>query len=521
MLDLAIPYNPQRVSRARWLLAAAVLMAGAMLPLAFAPYGWSWIAIASPLILFLVWLKATPGQSFTYGWIYGLGMFGVGVSWVFVSIHDFGGVPLAMSIFLTGLFIVFLALFPALLGYLINRFFSGSSRETKLLLIMPAAWVLAEWVRGWFLTGFPWLLLGYSQIDQPLGGFAPLLGVYGISWAVVLTSGLLLVVTLDPRGIRRFAYSAALVLLWGGAFALNHYTWTQPSGKPLKVSLIQGNIAQDMKWDADMRDPTIDLYSTLTRAHWDSDLIVWPESALPDFYHEVEGYLEELAREAKANNSHLLIGVLYMDAKTTNYYNSVVSLGGARPEFYHKQHLVPFTEYLPLQNVFGPIVKFMDVPMSDFSKGASDQAPLAVAGQKVGIDICYEDAFGEELIRSLPAATFLVNVSNDAWFGESIAPAQHLQIARMRAKETGRPLLRGTNTGITAIIAADGTELARVPQFEVQVLTGTIQPMQGSTLYAMLGNVLVVTGLFAILGLVVWMRYLVRFRTARGVAESS
>lgn len=504
MTYFASPYHRRRAFRARWLLDAALLVAGAMLPLAFAPYDWSWVAIVSPLILFAAWLKATPAQSFVYGWFYGLGMFGAGVSWVYVSIHDFGGVPLGLSIFLTGLFIVFLALFPALLGYLIKRFFSATTPSIMLLLVMPAGWVMAEWIRGWFLTGFPWLLLGYSQIDQPLGGFAPLLGVYGVSWAVAVTSGLLLALLVDSRLTRRFGYSLALALLWVSAFALNQYSWTQPAGKALKVSLIQGNISQDIKWDEDMRDPTIDLYSTLTRAHWDSDLIVWPESALPDFYHQVDGYLEELGREAKANNAHLLIGVLYLNAKTLKYYNSVVSLGGPRPEFYYKRHLVPFTEYLPLQNAFGPIVKFMDVPMSDFSKGADYQAPLNVAGQKVGINICYEDAFGEELIRSLPLATLLVNVSNDAWFGESIAPAQHLQIARMRAKETGRPLLRGTNTGITAIIGPDGAMLGHVPQFEVQVLTRTVQPMGGSTLYAMVGNVVVVAGLFAILGLAVW-----------------
>lgn len=498
--------------RADLLLDAVVLVSGAVLPLAFAPYNWFLVAIVSPLILFVAWLNTTPGRAFVRGWLYGVGMFGAGVSWVYVSMHDFGGVPLGMSIFLTGIFVVFLALFPALLGYLISRFFSAATHTIKLLLIMPVAWVLAEWVRGWFLTGFPWLLLGYSQIDQPLGGLAPFLGVYGVSWAVALSSGLLIASILNSQWIYRIGCVAALIFLWGSSFALNNYTWTQPNGKPLKVSLIQGNIAQDIKWSPEMRDPTIDLYSTLTRDNWSSDLIIWPESALPDFYHEVDGYLEELGREAKANNSHLLIGVLYMDAKTEQYYNSVVSLGGGQPEFYHKRHLVPFTEYLPLKDAFGPIVKIMDVPMSDFSKGSDHQVPLSVGEQKVGIDVCYEDAFGEELIRALPQATFLVNVSNDAWFGESIAPAQHLQIARMRAKETGRPLLRGTNTGLTAIIDANGNVQSQAPQFQVQVLTGTIQPMRGSTVYTSVGNTLVVTGLFAVIS---WGWWLQRGRACR------
>lgn len=483
-----------KFDRPRWLLLGwqldiASLLAGAAVPLAFSPFNLFPIAVISPAILFIAWLMANPRQGFRRGYLFGLGMFAAGVSWVYVSIYGFGGVSFGLSIFLTSLFVLFLALFPALLGYLVTRFFKGLSGNTvrlKLLIVFPAAWVLFEWVRGWFLTGFPWLNLGYSQIDSPLGGFAPLAGVYGVSWTVVLTAGLVAALVLDKTRLR-LIYVAGLLSLWIVGFGLGSIAWTSPAGQPLKVSLIQGNIPQDMKWAAEVRAPTIELYTDLTRQHWDSDLIIWPESALPDFYHNATDYLDEIANEARVNKTDLLVGVLYMDPQSDRYYNSVVSLG-RKSAFYHKRHLVPFTEYLPLKGILGSVVDFMQVPMSDFSRGGDDQQPLEVAGQKAGIAICYEDAFGEELISFMPQATILVNVSNDAWFGESIAPQQHLQIARMRALETGRPLLRGTNNGLTAVIKANGQLQSMAPQFQIFVLTDTVQPMQGMTPYAQFGN---------------------------------
>jgi apolipoprotein N-acyltransferase len=252
----------------------------------------------------------------------------------------------------------------------------------------------------------------------------------------------------------------------------------------------------------------------MTRSNWQSDLVIWPESALPDFYHRQRDHLDGLAEEARQHNTDLLIGALTMDLDTDQYFNSMVGLGNGET-FYHKQHLVPFTEYLPLKSVLGSVVDFMNVPMSDFTAGAVDQSLIEVAGQKVGISICFEDAFGEEVIRTLPEATILVNVSNDAWFADSSAPHQHLQIARMRTLEAGRPMLRGTNTGMTAIIDAAGRLQATAPQFETTVLTGDVQPMQGMTPYARWGNRAVVSGAMLLVGFGVWR---VR-RTARGQSD--
>ncbi len=488
------------------------LGAGAALPLAFAPHDFFFVALLSLSTLFFCWLGVSSKRAMWRGWLFGLGMFGVGVTWVHISIHEFGGVPLLLSFFLTGLFVAFLSLFPAALGYLLIRFFPGLSLRSlalKLLWLMPAGWTLTEWVRGWFLTGFPWLNLGYSQIVSPLGGYAPVLGVYGVSWLVALTAGTMLLLVVSTKDRWRGYYAAGAASVWIAGYLLSQVSWTHSQGESVKVSLIQGNIPQELKWLRELRQPTIDLYTERSRNHWESDLIIWPETALPNFYHREVEFLDALGVEARANGTDLLVGVLYTDPETQQYYNSMVSVG-EREAFYHKQHLVPFTEYLPLKPLFGGIVDFMNVPMSDFSAGAADQQLIRVADHKVGISICFEDAFGEEIIRVIPEASFLVNVSNDAWFAGSSAPYQHLQMAQMRALETGRPLVRATNTGVSAVIQHDGRLQSVAPQYEVDVLTDTIQPMGGVTPYARLGNWPVVSG--ALFILLIGARAIVRAR---------
>lgn len=480
---------------ANWRGDLLALLAGALLPLAFAPFGIFPLAVFIPALLFALWLNVSPRRAMWRGLLFGLGMFGTGVTWIYVSIYEFGGVSLPLSVFLMTLFVIVLAWFPALFGYFVTRFYPAptpAALRIKLLLIFPAGWTFFEWVRSWFLTGFPWLNLGYSQIDTPLAGLAPVLGVYGASWATAFSAGLLLAAILDKGGMRhRLRHIAVLLALWITAGLLGMQQWTQPTGTPLKVSLIQGNIPQDIKWTPDVRDPTLELYLRMTREHWDSNLIIWPETAMPVFYHEAEDFLGALAEEAREHHADMLIGVPVMDMRTQRYYNSMTSLG-SHQAFYHKHHLVPFTEYLPMKSALAGVVDFLQVPMSDFSKGGLDQQPLSVAGQKAAISICYEAVFGEEVIRQLPDATLLVNVSNDAWFGHSIGPLQHLQITRMRALETGRPLLRATNTGITAIIGPNGKQLAVAPQFKTYALTATIRPMSGATPYVQVGNMPVV-----------------------------
>jgi apolipoprotein N-acyltransferase len=480
-----------------WAGDMTALVSGALVPLAFAPFHLAFVAPLSLATLFLLWLDARPGRAAWRGWLYGLALFGFGVSWVHES-FQFSQVALPLAILLTALFVVYLAAFPALLGYLLARFSSGS-RWVRVVILFPAAWVLTEWLRGWFLTGFTWLQLGYSQLDWPLAGLAPWLGVQGVGWGVALSAGLV-VKTLLGAGRPRWPYVLVLAALWSGAWVLGQVSWTQSSGPVTRVALVQGNVTQDMKWRPDQRQPTLNRYLSMTRRHWEADLVVWPETAVPAFRHQATDFLAELAREAQGHGAELLVGIPVKDQDAGRYYNSVVVVG-AQPGLYQKRHLVPFGEYLPLKDLLGPVVDFMHIPMSDFSAGAPEQPVLQVAGHRVGVSICYEDAFGEEVIDALPQATLLVNVSNDAWFGDSIAPAQHLQMARMRALETGRYMLRATNTGISAIIGPTGGLLGVAPQFEAYTLTGEARAMQGATPYVRFGNLPVVLTLLVLAGL--------------------
>jgi apolipoprotein N-acyltransferase len=472
----------------------AALLAGALLPLAFAPFQIFPLAIISPAILFRLWQGVSARRAFARGWLFGLGLFGVGISWVQVSIHQFGLPVLAFSVSATVLFVVILSLYPAAVGYLANRFFPGGER-LRFLLALPALWTGIEWFRGWFLTGIPWLNLGYSQIDAPLAGLAPVLGVYGVSLAVAWSAGVLGYVFT----IRRMYLIACLLPLWGGAWLLGQVPWTEPvAGEPLEVALIQGNVQQAIKWEPSQRQAMLEHYLSLTTPHWGKDLIIWPETAIPEFYSETSPYVQALKAQAKATGTDVLAGVPYLESREV-YYNSVTSLG--QGAFYHKRHLVPLGEFMPLEPVMGKLLDFLSIPMSSFTSGSHDQPLLRAAGQAIGVSICYEDVFGEEVIDALPEAGLLVNVSNDAWFGDSLAPHQHLEIARMRALETGRYLLRATNTGISAIIDEQGKVIARSPQFESHALTAKVNAYQGITPYARWGNHAIVLFLAILLAL--------------------
>ena len=471
--------------------SALAFCAGSAAVLAFAPFSLSPIAILSLALLFWLWQSATPKQAFQQGWLFGLGFMGFGVSWLHISIDQFGGVGLLLAILITLLFIAAIALFFGLAGWLGAKL-CGNNRTANLLIIFPAIWTLIEWMRGWFLTGFPWLSMGYSQLDTPLQGVAPLLGIFGVSWVVALLAALI-VLTLSQLLASQSKTASLLsisgiIMLWATAYLLDDQLWTEPAGTPIKATLIQGNIPQELKWDPNQFGPSMRLYTSLTEANWDSDLIVWPETAIPAFYHRVkEDLLDPLEAEAKSHNTDLLVGIAVQSTSNSDYFNAMVSLGKER-DTYSKRHLVPFGEFLPLKWLLNPLIDFLRIPMSDFSAGDKRKTTLNLAGYPAGISICYEDAFGEEVIQALPKAAFLVNASNDAWFGDSLAPHQHLEIARMRALETGRYLLRATNTGISAIIGPKGDIQGLSAAFKTEALTREITPMQGMTPYASIGN---------------------------------
>ncbi len=484
-------------------------VAGLLVPLAFAPFNFIPVIFVSLAALFAVWRRVSARVAFRSGFLFGVGMFGVGVSWVYVSMHDFGGVAAPLGVFLTLLFVLFLALFPAAVGGLYVRYFQQPDALWRNTLALSALWTLGEWCRGWIFTGFPWLAVGYSQVDSPLSSVAPVVGVYGVSWVVTLLAALL--VCAQRANVWKVALPAVAAVITG-ASALALIEWATPAGAPIKVALLQGNVSQDLKWRPEQRQPTIDWYVENTRLSWGSDLIIWPETALPVFYHQAQEFLTELGREAHNANTDLFIGVPVMNPRTQQYYNSMVSVGGTA-QSYSKQHLVPFGEYIPLATLLGGLMEFMQVPLPDFSTETS--APVVkLAGYPMGVSICYEDAFGEEVINALPEARVLINTSNDAWFGNSMAPHQHLQIARMRSIETQRPMLRATNTGVTAVIDHRGKVIAQAPQFAAAVLRAAVQPMQGTTPYVRVGNSALITTLV----LLVTMLLLVVRKGARTAA---
>lgn len=482
-------------------------MLGTIAVSGFAPGTLFFLPLLTLAALFLLWSRASSRKAAAYtGFAFGLGFFGAGVSWVYVSLHEFGGMPTSLAVVATFLFCLVLSCFPAVVGLL--QAGPGGLTRRRALLLIPALWVLAEWVRGWIFTGFPWLAMGYSQaVASPLAGFAPLAGVYGVSLASATCAGALALaadVWLRQRGKAAMVFPAAIVLVLAVAgFALKQVEWVRPLGAPVTVSLLQGNIPQEMKWREDKARSTLDTYMTLALASSGS-LIVLPETALPMLLHNLPlSYLEMLSARVRGRGGDVLVGVPEYTGDG-EYFNSVLSLGSSPAQVYRKVHLVPFGEFIPFKPLFGWIVNVLHIPLSDFSRGKIIQPPLRVAGQKVAMAICYEDVFGEELINQLPEATLLVNVSNDAWFGDTVAPWQHLQISRMRALEAGRYMLRATNTGITAIINQRGEVLKRAPEFTAARLEGEAQGFAGATPYVRFGN-FPVLGLLALLLAANWV----------------
>ena len=467
-----------------WDLLAAI--AGVLFTLAFAPFDYAYLALVALSLLFASWQHSTPGRALLRGYLFGLGAFGLGVSWVYISMHDFGGANWLSSGLLTCLFFGFWALFPALAGYVSVKIVP-KSRGLVSLMIMPVIWLLVEYLRGYLvLNGFPWLQTGYSQLETPLAGYIPVAGVYGTGFLAALTAAAM--VTIVQTRKHRLLLTALLAALWITGGVLQTVKWTQPIGDAIQVSLIQGNIRQDQKWRPENKLNTLRYYKTMTEAHWDSAVIVWPETSIPAYLSDVnEWFLVPLSKAAQQHKSDLVVSLPAHGNSEEEKYNAVMTLG-KETRMYRKKHLLPFGEYLPWQPVSGFILNGLGIKLGNFKPGGIDQPLLKAGGYPFITSICYEDAFGEAGTIGLPEAAYLVNVTNDGWFGDSIEPHQHLQIARMRAMETGRFLLRATNTGVTAVVAPDGKIISQAPMFQATVLTEVITPMGGMTPYARVGD---------------------------------
>nr|AUN37350.1 apolipoprotein N-acyltransferase [uncultured bacterium] len=501
----------------RLLLAFAL---GAISVGGYAPFHLYALPILALAFLFRAWGSASTARAaMALGFMFGLGFFLAGTSWIYVSLHRFGGMPALLTAISTFVFCAVVALYPALaalLAHWLGRFAGDRTGAVNAMVVMPACWTLGELARGTLLTGFPWLGLGYSQIAaSPLAGFAPVLGSYGVAWAAATCAGAIALVVsqLAVNARRAWLSIGVIVAIVAAGAAFRAIEWTQPEGKPVTVALLQGNVAQERKFSPEVLPSIFAQYRDMVEKT-DARLVILPETAFPIFLHQLEPeYLAALAGRVAQRGGDLVFGIAIADFAKQAYYNAVISAGASAPQMYRKQHLVPFGEYLPLRFLFAWVLDVLHIPMADFDRGPASPPPIAVAGQRLAVSICYEDAFGSEMRQQLPAATALVNVSNDAWFGESLAAEQHWQIAQMRALESGRTMLRANNTGITGIIGPDGRTVARLPGFTVGALAGELQGRSGSTPYVRWGEPAVFIALVSVLAIVVAAGFAARGRT--------
>jgi apolipoprotein N-acyltransferase len=490
-----------RTSGWRGNLLAAVC--GGLITLSLAPYDFWPGGLFALVLLHYLLNDISPNSAAQRGWCFGAGLFLSGASWLYVSIHDFGGASLPLASILSGGFCLLLALMHAMLGYGYARWIRPAPLGRWLG--FAAWWVLWEWVRYWLLTGFPWLYVGYAHLTTPLSGWAPLGGIYALSFIVALTAAALsLLFERTCLSARKWIPITIAATLWLVGVGLQSSTWTQPKGEPTRVALVQANIPQSVKWDPDNFRNTLDIYRTLSAPLWQENAIVfWPEAAVPAFYDSAKPFFDENAMQANRYGHALISGVPYRSPKS-EVFNSAIALGNGSG-VYHKQHLVPFGEYVPFEKYLRGLIEFFNLPMSDFQAGPTAQAPLHAAGLTFAPFICYEVVYGD-LVRHA-RADVLLTLTNDAWFGHSIGPLQHLQMVQMRALEMGRPFVRATSNGVTAIIDEKGHITSRIPQFERTVLTGSVQGFTGLTPFARFGS----WPILGLCGIIVFMGQITRF----------
>ncbi len=477
-----------------WTGTALTLLSGILVTLSLAPFGiWPAGIIAAGLLRWML-----EGQSrrqvLWRSWLFGVGLFGSGTSWVYVSIQEHGHASVLLASFLIVLFTMGLALFNLIGGFIYSL--TSCHRPRSNWLLFPASVVLGEWIKSWLLTGFPWLFLGYAHLETPLAGWAPVAGVLGISFIVALSGSLLF--ELFRSNNRRGLILVSLGALWLGGWQLQRVEWVVPAGPAVKFAMIQPNIPQSIKWQPGAFDKIIGSYLEMSEELWGTEIVIWPEAAIPRLYQNATALIAQLDQQAKRSHSTLITGIPYRtDAslgKPSALYNSVVALGDGSGSYY-KQHLVPFGEYVPLENLLRGLIDFFDLPMSSFSWGPADQPPLQAGRWTLAPFVCYEVVYPELVATDARRANFILTISNDSWFGRSIGPPQHFQIARMRALENGRYLIRGTNNGISGIVDHRGRVLVTAEQFTRSTVRGEAVPMQGLTPFGRSGSLPLVAAL--------------------------
>lgn len=459
------------------------------MPLAIEPMSYWPISIFS-LIIFAYNLQKSPHAKacLYHGFIFGLGYFGVGVSWVFISIYEYGSAPLPLALLMTGIFIAFIALVFCLPFYIYGKL---HNTYWRILLGFPILWLFSEWLRSWFLTGFPWLLLGYSHLETPLAGWAPVGGVLLVSLLAAFTSAAILASSMRSfPTTTRWLSIIAIIIFWAEGSTLKSVKWTEAAGEPVTVGLVQPNIPLELKWDPDFRQDTVDILWSLSEELWDKDWVIWPEAAIPDIHSRSIELIEIAEQKAAQTQTSLITGVLYDDFNQNKYFNAILGLGQAKGR-YHKQRLVPFGEYVPLEFWLRGLIDFFDLPNSILSTGGKNQDLVMSHKYQIASSICYEIVYPDLVAQLTKNSHVILTISNDAWFGASLGPLQHLHMARMRALETGRYVVRGTNNGVSAIINSSGEITLKSEQFVRTSITGEFLPMSGNTPYLIWRNYLV------------------------------
>jgi apolipoprotein N-acyltransferase len=459
----------------------------------------------------LLWLIAdkTKKQAMLLGLSWGIGYFMAGIHWVYISIQQYGELPALVAIIVLSLLIVYLSLYPMLFTVLLsiaNRF-TGQFSFKQLVFVAPVLWQVTEFLRGYILTGFAWLQLGYSQLDSPLRAYFPLAGIDGVNLLLTILCGLFVycIKTITSKTPKRHALGAiiALITIFIAPISFGNINWTTvDKTHSAHFALIQGNIPQSIRWTKDQLNDTLQTYAKLTQENFENDkIIIWSEASITDYEINQQSFLQYLDNEARAHNTEIAVGIIDYRFGETGYqangdlYNTLLVLGEKEPyqypttNRYQKHHLVPFGEFTPLESVLEPIAELLNIPMSSMKPGDVKQPQLQIKGFKFTTAICYEVILSNSMWQNFTAdSDFLLTVSNDAWFGDSIGPKQHLQMAQARALEFGRPLIRSTNTGITAIIDPHGNIVKQLPQFETGVLSASVSPTTGLTPYARWGN---------------------------------
>ena len=462
------------------------IICGLLFPLGFAPFeAWPVTIISLSLLLYLLKNEGFK-DSFLIGFCYGLGLWGLGISWVYVSIHYHGNQGIISSFLITFAFVIFLSLYIGLTTYLF-RIFKSDVNGLNYLLIFPVIWVSIEVLRSYFLTGFPWLIIGTSLAGTSIGGWTPIFGTFGSSIGVLMVSGCILLLFENRNKLNLYPALLILIILIS-SFTLNKINWTQEITK-ISASIHQPNLTLQNKWSSQGIRQTMSLIQEAVNNAEENEYVFFPETALILEKEELEPWLSRIEKEMNERNVSLISGIIAKDPNQKDLierYNRIQGFGPIKG-YYDKIHLVPFGEFIPFRSYLGRILDVMGINMVNTLPG---KAFSTLNNGKVVISpsICYEIAFSDLVRKTAKISNLLVTISNDTWFGTSIGPEQHLEIAQSRALEHQKSLIRATNSGISAIINRNGKIIEKQGVFEDKKLKTEVKIYEGRTPFSIFGN---------------------------------